>query len=132
MFEWAYSLDGSDPIIQTFVVTNAAVLSQGEMCTLTSGEANAGATNDATFIGATVEAVDNTVDGHSVKVIVNRYAVYKVADANARTVGDVLDLGTGGLTVAADSNHDLRVVKSSSATEPTYVIIAPGEHWLDA
>lgn len=129
-FEWAYSLDGSDPIIQEFVVTASAVLSQGEMCTLTSGEANAGATNDGTFIGIATHDVDNTVDGHTVKCIVNRFAVYKVADANARTVGDTLDLGSGGLTVAASSNVDFLVVKSSSATEPTYVMIANGEHWL--
>lgn len=131
-FEWAYSLDGSEPIIEKFPVVASGVFSYGEMATLTSGEAVPGATNDATFLGAAVEDMDNTVDGHYVHVIVNRYAVYRVTDANARTAGDVLDLGSGGLTVATDSNHDLRVVKSSSATEPTYVMIAPGEHWLDA
>lgn len=131
-FEWAYSLDGSDPIIQKFTVKASAVISVGELCNLESGEADAGATNDSAIIGAAVEAVDNTVDGHYVHVIVNRYAVYKVVDANARAVGDPLDMGTGALTVAANSNTDLRVVKASSATEPTYVMIAPGEHWLDA
>lgn len=131
-FEWAYSLDGSDPIIQEFVVKASAVISYGELCNLESGEADAGATNDTAFIGAAVEDVDNTVDGHTVRVIVNRYAVYKVADANAREAGDTLDIASGALTVASSSNVDLRVVKKSSATEPTYVIIAPGEAWLDA
>lgn len=129
-FEWAYSLDGSDPIIQEFVVTASAVISRGEMCTLTSNEANAGATNDATFIGIATEDVDNTVDGHTVKCIVNRFAVYKCTDANARSVGDTLDLASGGKGVAASSNVDFLIVKSSSATEPTYVMIANGEHWL--
>jgi hypothetical protein len=130
-FEWAYSLDGSDPIIQEFIVTASAVLSEGEMLNLASNEANAGATNDAAFIGIATHDVDNTVDGHVVKAIVNRYAVYKVTDANARLVGATLDLGSGGLTVAANSNADLLVVKSSSSTEPTYVMVTPGNHWLD-
>jgi hypothetical protein len=129
-FEWAYSLDGSDPIRQEFVVTAGAIISRGEMCTLTSNEANAGATNDATFIGIATEDVDNTVDGHTVHVIVNRFAVYKCVDANARLVGATLDLASGGQGVASSSNVDFLVVKSSSATEPTYVMIANGEHWL--
>lgn len=131
-FEFAYSLDGSDPIIQEFTVKASAVISHGELVNLESGEADAGATNDSAFIGPAVEDVDNTVDGHTVRVIVNRYAVYKVTDANERVVGATLDIATGALGVAASSNVDLRVVKSSSATEPTYVMIAPGEHWLDA
>jgi hypothetical protein len=131
-FEWAYSLDGSDPIIQEFVVKASAVISLGELCNLESNEADAGATNDAAFIGIATEDVDNTVDGHTVHCIVNRYAVYKCADANARLVGDTLDIATGAQGVAASSNVDLRIVKSSTATEPTYVMIAPGEHWLDA
>lgn len=130
-FEWAYSLDGSDPIIEEFVVKASAVLSEGEMCNLESGEADAGATNDTGFIGIAVSAVDNTVDGHTVRCIVNRYAVYKVTDANARTVGDTLDLASGGLALTTNSNADFLVVKSSSATEPTYVVVTPGNHWLD-
>jgi len=130
-FEWAYSLDGSDPVIQEFTVTASAVLSAGEFCNLASNEANAGATNDAALIGVAVEDVDNTVDGHTVRVIVNRYAVYKVADANARSVGDTLDLATGGQGVTTNSNADLLIVKSSSATEPTYVMVTVGNHWLD-
>lgn len=130
-FEWAYSLDGSDPIIQEFVVTASAVLSKGEMCTLTSNEANAGATNDASFIGIAEFTVDNTVDGHTVRCIVNRFAVYAVTDANARSVGDTLDLASGGQGVTTSSNADFLVVKSSSASEPTYVMITVGNHWLD-
>lgn len=130
-FEWAYSLDGSEPIIQEFTVTASAVLSKGEICTLASGEANAGASNDSAFIGIATHDVDNTVDGHTVKCIVNRYAVYKVTDANARAAGAQLDLASGGLALTTDSNHDFVVVKGSGATEPTYVMIAPGEHWLD-
>lgn len=130
-FELAYTLDGSEPIIQTFVVKASAVLSEGEMTNLESGEADAGATNDTGFIGIAVSDVDNTVDGHTVRCIVNRYAVYKVADANIRTVGDTLDLASGGLGVTTNSNADFLVVKSSTASEPTYVMVTPGNHWLD-
>lgn len=130
-FEWAYSLDGSDPVIQTFVIADTVVLSEGEMVNLESGEVDAGATNDTGFVGIAVSAVDNTDDGETVRCIVNRFAVYKVTDANARTVGDTLDLASGGLGVTTSSNADLLVVRSSSATEPTYVMITVGNHWLD-
>lgn len=130
-FEWAYSLDGSDPVIQTFVVKASAVLSEGEMVNLESGEVDAGVTNDAAFVGIAVADCDNTADGESVRCIVNRFAVYKCTDANARTVGDTLDLASGGLGVTTNSNADLLVVKSSSATEPTYVMVTVGNHWLD-
>lgn len=130
-FEWAYSLDGSDPIIQTFTVADTVVLSEGEMVNLESGEVDAGATNDTAFVGIAVSDVDNTDDGETVRCIVNRYAVYKVTDANARTVGATLDLASGGLGVAASSNADFVVVRSSTADEPTYVMITVGNHWLD-
>lgn len=130
-FEWAYNLNGGEQVIQKFVVKASAVISEGELCNLESGEADAGATNDTGFIGAAVSAVDNTVDGHYVRVTVNRDAVYKVTDLNARDVGATLDIASGALGVASSSNVDLLVVKSSSATEPTYVMIAPHEHWLD-
>jgi len=130
-FEFAYTLDGSDPIIEEFVVKNAVVLSAGEFVNLESGEVDSGATNDTAFVGIAVEAVDNTSDGESVKCIVNRYAVYRVTDANARTVGDTLDLASGALGVTTNSNADFLVVKTTSATEPTYVMVTAGNHWLD-
>ena len=130
-FELAYTLDGSEPIIQTFVVKASAVLSAGEIVNLESGEVDAGATNDAGFVGIAVTDCDNTADGESVRCIVNRYAVYKVVDANIRTVGDTLDLASGGLLVTTNSNADFLVVKSSTASEPTYVVFTAGNHWLD-
>lgn len=129
-FKWAYSLDGSDPIIQTFVVKASAVLSAGEIVNLESGEVDAGATNDEAFVGIAVEDVDNTVDGHTVRVIINPFGVYQVDDANVRTVGDTLDLASGGKGVTTASNADLLVVRSSTATEPTYVKIARAYNWL--
>ena len=128
-FQWAYSLDGSDPIIQTFTAKNNAVFTKGELVHLESGEAAAGATNQTTYIGIAAEAVDNTGDGKTVRVIINPNAVYSVTDANSRAVGATLDVASGGLGVATNSNADLIVVRDSSATEPTYVTFN-GTHFL--
>lgn len=120
-FTWAYDLTGADLIEEKLTVKDTIVLSKGEMVSLDTGEADAGATGDTTFIGPALHDVDNTDDGLTVRVSASPYAVYKVEDANARAIGATLDLGTGGLTVASTNNADLIVVRSSSATEPTYV-----------
>jgi hypothetical protein len=126
-FVWAGSIDGSEPIIRKFTVVASAVISRGEMLNLETGEADAGATSDSAFLGPATEAVDNTVDGHVVECITNPGAIYAVEDANARVAGAQLDLGSGGLTLAADSNHDFTVWADSAADEPTLVIFA-GNH----
>jgi hypothetical protein len=120
-FTWAYNLGGGGAIIERIVVKASAVLVKGEMTNLESGEVDAGATADTAFVGPACEDCDNTADGLSVDVIVNSDAVYSVVDNNAREKGALLDLGTGGLTVAAASNNDLIVVEKSTATEPTLV-----------
>lgn len=121
-FQWAGSIDGSEPILRRFVVKASAIISRGEMLNLESGEADAGATNDGAFIGAATEAVDNTVDGHTVECITNPGAIYAVEDANVRVAGETLDLGSGGLTVTTTSNADFKVWADSAADEPTLVI----------
>jgi hypothetical protein len=129
-FDLAYILGGGEVNIQEFVVKASEVLTQGEMCSLDTGEIDAAATNDAAFVGVALESVDNTVDGHTIRVIINPDAVYSVVDANARLAGVNLDIATGGLGVTTDSNHDFIVVAPSSATERTLVMFAPGEHYL--
>jgi hypothetical protein len=129
-FTFAYCLDGSAPIIQDIVVADAEVLSKGELVNLESGELDAAATADTALVGACVEDCDNTADGLSCAVIVNEQAVYSVTDANARLQGATLDIGAGGLTVAATSNADLIVVATSTASEPTLVTFN-NTHYLD-
>lgn len=129
-FEFAYSLSGTAPIIESLVIKNAAVLSKGELVNLESGEVDAAATADTALVGIACADADNTADGLSVDVIVNEDAVYRVTDANARAKGALLDIGSGGLTVAAASNNDLIVVEASSATEPTLVTFN-NTHYLD-
>lgn len=121
-FRWAGSMDGSEPIIRRFTVKAAAVLSRNEMVNLESGEVDAGATNDAAFLGVATEDVDNTADGLTVAVITNPMAIYAVEDANARVAGATLDLAAGGMGVAATSNADFKVWADSAADEPTLVV----------
>lgn len=127
-FRWHGSIDGSEPIIMKLPVKDTVVLSRGEICTLDTGEVDAGASNDATFLGIAVEDVDNTNDGEYVHVIVNPGAIYAVADASARVAGATLDLASGGLGLTTSSNADFTVWAPSAADEDTLVIFTPGEH----
>lgn len=129
-FEFAYTLDGSAPIIEELTIADAVVLSIGEMVNLESGELTTAVTADVALVGVTVNAVDNTADGLKAFVITNESAVYRVTDANARLKGATLDIATGALGVAASTNADLIVVEDSSATEPTLVTFN-NTHYLD-
>lgn len=120
-FRWVGSLDGSEPIIQTFVVKDAVVISRGEMLNLESGEADAAATGDAALIGIATHSVDNTNDGETVQAIINPGAIYAVDDANARVTGATLDIAAGGMGVGATVNADLLVTADSDATSETKV-----------
>ena len=120
-FTFAYDLTGAAPIIRKQTVANTVVLSKGEMVNLESGELTTAVTADTALYGVTTEAVDNTDDGLECAVIVNPFAVYAVTDAIARVAGAPLDIGTGALTLASNSNSDLVVVEDSTATEPTLV-----------
>lgn len=129
-FEFAYCLHGGAPQIQSIPIADTVVLSQGELLNLESGEVDTAATSDTALVGIALEDKDNTNDGLSVRCIVSEDAVYSVVDNNARLKGATLDIGTGGLTVAASSNADLIVVKDSTATERTLVTFN-NTHYLD-
>lgn len=129
-FMWAYEEGGGAPLITLEVIKNAAVITEFCLLNFESGEVDLAVTNDSALFGVAMEAVDNTSDGESVHVVrASKNTVWQVVDANARTIGDTLDIGTGALTVAASSNVDLIVVRTSTATEPTYVKFATGEIW---
>ena len=119
-FEFAYTLSGAAKRVERFVVKDTAVISAGEMVILDTGEADAGATA-GTFLGVSVEDVDNSDDGLTVGVITNPDAVYRVTDANARSCFDALDVASGGMGVTTKSNDDLKVTRNSTADEPTHV-----------
>lgn len=128
-FTFAYTESGAAAKVERLRVKASVVLSKGELVNLETGEIDAAATADTTLTGVAAEDCDNTDDGLFCDVIVNSDAVYSVVDNNARVKGALLDIGTGGLTVAAALNNDLIVVEDSSATEPTLVTFA-GTHYL--
>ncbi len=131
-FRAAFTGDGGNNFVITpFVVKDAEEISIGQVLKLdiTTGEVEGGTTADTTFAGVAVHAVDNTDDGLTVKVYRNPDIHYEVDDANARVAGAKLDLATGGLALAADSNSDFIVVADSTATEPTLVKFN-GTHYL--
>jgi hypothetical protein len=121
---------GNAPTIREMVIADGEVLSKGELVNLESGELDAAATGDTALVGAVLADVDNTADGLTAKVIVDEDAVYAVVDANARLAGATLDIGSGGLTVAASSNADLIVVKTCTDAEPTLVAFN-NTHFMD-
>ena len=121
-FEFAYDLTGADPIIREFTVKDQAVISAGEVVSIDGTEIDAGASGDGVFAGVAVQTVDNTNDGLTCKVIINPMAVYRVTDANARNQNVALDLASGGMGLTTKSNDDLKVIRNSTATEPTEVV----------
>lgn len=131
-FEFAYRLSGGAPTILDLTAKDSETLTKGDLLNLESGQVDLAASNDSAFLGVCLETKACTTAVSTVKVIVDEDAVYRVTDANARLIGANLDLtgATGAQTVTTDSNHDFVVVANCSATEPTLVKFAIGEHWL--
>jgi hypothetical protein len=132
-FHFRFRLCGQPPTIEEFTFDDTEELHAGDLISVTSGGADLGVYNDTTLVGAAVEYVSGTADVSKIKVITDRDAVYAVHDANARTIGTEFDLtgATGAQTLTTDSSHTLKVVKNSTATEPTLVMINAGMHAID-
>ena len=126
-FHFRYRLCGEPPTVQEFTFADTEVLHAGDLINIdSSGYADLAATGgDVGLVGAAVEYVSGTTLVSKIKVITDWDAVYAVTDANARVKGATLDVTgtTGAQTVAATGDADLTVVESSSATEPTLVMI---------
>jgi hypothetical protein len=123
-------LGGGSPRIGSFTVKASDTFVVGEMAILTSNEAAEGTSGAPAFIGVAVETVDNTVDGHSIRCFLDPYAIYQYNDGTAHAAGATLDMASGGLGLASDSNHDFTVICDNIASEPTTFIITPGNHYL--
>ena len=130
-FRFKYRLCGARPNIQNLLFKDTETLTKGDLVNLETGEVDLGATNDTAFVGVVLETKAGTDSTTRIQCITDWDAVYEVYDANARLAGATLDIAgtTGAMTVAASSNVDLIVVAESTATEPTLVMIAHGEHW---
>lgn len=129
-FHFRYRLCGAPPTIAEFTFDDTETITAGDLVSVSATGADLGASNDKNLIGAAVETVAGTADVSTIKVITDWDAVYAVTDANARTIGTVLDIDgtTGKMTLAADADHDVIVVANSSATEPTLVMLQVGVH----
>lgn len=129
-FKFSHRQSGQPPTIMTLYFKDTETLTKGDLVNAESGELDLAATNDAALLGAvqqTLAGVDSTT---LIEVIVDEDAVYSVYDANARKIGDVLDIAgaTGAMGVTTDSSHDVIVVANSAADELTLVKILSTKH----
>lgn len=132
-FRYRGRLCGGPPTLQYFVAASAATYHKGDLLALSSGEAEIAASNGKQFLGICNETkvCDGVATtGTQIEVITDEDSIFGVYDATARAYGDPLDFtgGTGAMTVAADSDHDLICVAASSATEETLVMFTHGSH----
>ena len=103
-------------------------LTKGDIVNLESGEVDLAVSGDTALLGVVTETKTGVDSTTYIEVIVDEDAVYGVYDANARKMGDALDIdgATGAMTVATASDKDLTVVAPSAAGEETLVKISHG------
>ncbi|MCK6578108.1 MAG: hypothetical protein L6Q98_08405 [Anaerolineae bacterium] len=120
------------PTVQRFYFKDTESLYKGDMVNVESGEVDLAATGDTAIIGIAMESKAGTDSTTQIDVIVDPDAVYAVYDANARTVGTLLDLSgsAGAQTVTTSSNGNFVVVANSAADELTQVMITGTAHPL--
>jgi hypothetical protein len=131
-FRFAGTLYGgpnAKPIVKKFYFKDDETLTKGDVLNLESGEVDLAATDDSALIGVANETKEGLDSTTQIEVITNHDAVWAAYDANARAVGDNLDISgsTGQMAIAGNSNSDLEVVWASGADEPTYVRFVRGE-----
>ena len=139
-------MNGNPARQERFFMQDTESLTVGDIISIETnsnvGEADLAVTTDILFAGVLVGSVDpddqtaagviaGTDSTTEVIVVTSMDAVYSVVDANARGVGDTLDIAgtTGGQTLAATSNVNFIIVQNSTATEETQVMIAPSSHY---
>lgn len=129
-FHFRYRMCGARPTIQDVPCKDTETLSKGDAVNLEAGEIDLGATADTNFLGACQETQAGTDSTTRYQVITDPDAVYGVADANARKIGDTLDLtgATGAQGVTTSSNKEFVVVAESTAAEETLVRFNVGKH----
>jgi len=118
-FRFKYMLGGGVVYLTSFTAASGASISKGDLCKVTSGEAELAASGDSTVFGA---AANDAVAGETVKLYPPD-SVYSCADASARNCGDVLDVNATSDGVTTKSNDDLIVVRNSASSEDTLVTL---------
>ena len=129
-FEFRYRECGAPPTIITVTAKDTETLTKGDIGNIESGEVDLAATSDAALAGQILETKSHTDSTTTTEIIVDADAVYAVTDANARNIGDSLDISgaTGAQTVTTSSNKEFVVVRNSTASEPTLVKINADAH----
>lgn len=128
-FNFRYRKSGGAPTIQKILAKNTATLTKGDIANLASGQAELGATGQTNLLGAVLATQAGVAAVTQFDIITDADAVYGVADANARKIGDTLDLAgaTGAQGVAASTNKEFVVEADSLATEETLVRLNVGK-----
>jgi hypothetical protein len=107
-------------------------MKKGDTVNLAAGSVALGATGNTNFLGVAISDFAGNTGGKSLRVpvIIDPDAVFAVADANARKIGDTLDLAgaSGAQTIAASSNKNFVVVEDKTSNEPTKVRFNVGQH----
>lgn len=129
-FSFRYRVCGATPTIKPVTFKDTETITRGDMVNLESGRADLGAAADTNFLGAAQETASGTTGVTRLKVITDADAVYGVTDANARQIGDTLDIAgaTGAQGVAASSGKEFVVVADSTALQETLVRFNVGKH----
>jgi hypothetical protein len=145
-FEFAYTLNGGTPLIQTYFMKDTETFTLGDLMNVESGELDLAVTGDTALVGTFMGphtpsdgksgspgVVEGTDSVTRVRVIISPDAVYSVTDSNDRDAGATLDISgaTGAQAVAASSNTEFVVVGDKQLdADPTYVMITPTAHFL--
>lgn len=131
-FKFRYRLSGNAPTIRNLQLKDGETVDEGDMVAAsTSGTIATASSDTATALLGVATGTQAESSASYVEVIVDDDAVYGVADANARYVGDTLTLLASGCQVgtpAASNDGILLVVETSASTEETRVRIIPEFH----
>ena len=130
-FEYRFRTSGGQPTILNIVQKDSETLSKGDILNLESGQLDLGATADTNLVGVCLETKTGTGGTTKFEVVTDEDAVYGITDANARLIGDTLDLSgtTGAQGVTTSSNKEFVVHSTCSASQETLVRINVGKHY---
>lgn len=118
-FRFKYMVNGGVVYLTSFTVKTGESISKGEMCKITSGDAELADTSDTTIFGVAANDADA---GETVKLYPPD-SVYGVVDANGRSCGDAIDLNATSDGLATAANDDFVVVRNSTDSEDTLVTL---------
>lgn len=118
-FRFKYMLNGGVVYLTSFTVKTGESITKGDMCKITSGEAEPADTSNTTLFGVAANDADA---GETIKLY-PLDSVYAAVDANSRSCGDVLDLNGTSDGLATAVNDDIIVVRNSTDSEDTLVTL---------